>query len=114
MGTLTPCLWFDRQAEPAAKFSTSVFPEVENRPSRCGWLTDRFGLCGPVVPPALLKLVMDKDRGRRTRALKEMRTMVKLDLAALERAADDLKAARAARKVGRQPTPPTPSGKPPV
>ena len=24
--SLTPCLWFDREAEDAAKFYTSVFP----------------------------------------------------------------------------------------
>ncbi len=32
MKPMTPCLWFDDQAEEAAKFYTSIFPELQDRP----------------------------------------------------------------------------------
>jgi predicted 3-demethylubiquinone-9 3-methyltransferase (glyoxalase superfamily) len=41
MGKLTPCLWFDTQAEEAANFYTSVFPS-----SRIVGVS-RFGKAGP-------------------------------------------------------------------
>jgi predicted 3-demethylubiquinone-9 3-methyltransferase (glyoxalase superfamily) len=57
-------------------------------PSQCGWLTDRFGLSWQVVPRRLRELMTDPDPGRRERATAAMLTMVKLDVAALEAAAD--------------------------
>ena len=54
---------------------------------RCGWLTDRFGLSWQVVPEALERLMTDEDPGVRERVAKEMLGQVKLDVAALERAA---------------------------
>ena len=41
MKGITPCLWFDTQAEEAARFYTSVFPN-----SKLGEIT-RFGEAGP-------------------------------------------------------------------
>jgi len=57
-------------------------------PGPCGWLKDRFGLSWQVVPKRLTQLLGDKDRGRAGRAMEAMMKMGKIDIAALERAAD--------------------------
>ncbi|HRI45100.1 MAG TPA: VOC family protein [Fimbriimonadaceae bacterium] len=54
----------------------------------CGWLKDRFGLSWQIVPRRLMELLADPDQGRAKRAMEAMMTMVKLDIAAIDRAAD--------------------------
>ena len=49
---------------------------------QCGWLKDRFGLCWQIVPTRLPDLI------KTANGMKAMMTMVKFDLAALERAAE--------------------------
>ncbi len=156
MQKITPFLWFDGQAEDAARFYVSLFPDshldgITRSPadtpsgkagtvltvqftlagtryvalnggpqfpfteavsfqiacadqaevdrlwaalsdggaeSRCGWLKDRWGLSWQVVPTRLQELFADPDPGRARRATEAMLTMGKLDIAALERAAD--------------------------
>ena len=56
--------------------------------SVCGWLKDRFGLSWQVVPRRLNELMTDPDTERSQRAMKAMLGMKKLDLAALQAAAD--------------------------
>ena len=147
---VTPFLWFNDQAEPAARFYTSLIansrvldvsragpkgpvmtvtfelggqrfvalnggPVYEPTPafsifvacrsqvevdrlwgsltrggeeSRCGWLVDRYGLSWQIIPNRLPELLSDPDPGRASRALAAMMTMQKIDVAALERAAD--------------------------
>src|SRR5687768_16308792 len=55
---------------------------------QCGWLKDRYGLAWQVVPEGMLELLNDPDKGRTTRAMQAMFGMKKLDLAALQAAAD--------------------------
>ncbi|MGY1746230.1 VOC family protein [Blastococcus sp. SYSU D00695] len=56
--------------------------------SECGWLKDRYGVSWQVTPTRLMELQADPDLDRRQRAVQAMFTMRKLDIAALERAAD--------------------------
>jgi predicted 3-demethylubiquinone-9 3-methyltransferase (glyoxalase superfamily) len=156
IGKVTPCLWFDGQAEQAASFYVSLLPdsridkvfrspadtpsgpagmvlaveftlagnkfsglnggpqfqfteavsfqircddqaEVDRlwaalsdggSPSQCGWLKDRWGLSWQIVPARLFQLIGDADAARSRRAMQAMLKMTKLDIAALERAAD--------------------------
>ena len=154
-GTITPNLWFDTEAEEAAAFYVSVFPnsrilnvthyteagpreagmvltvEFELNGQRfvginggpnftfdeaisfeidcesqeeidfywerltdggeegpCGWLKDRYGLSWQVVPTGMAELFADTDKERARRAMEAMLKMRKLDLAALQAAAD--------------------------
>ncbi len=146
---ITPFLWFNSDAEPAAKLYTSIFENsritdisragdkvmsvtfelagqrimalnggphyqltpafslfvsVESqaeldriwgalladggKPTRCGWLVDRFGLSWQVIPTVLGKLMGDPDPARAGRAVQAMMGMIKLDIAELERVAN--------------------------
>ncbi len=58
------------------------------REDRCGWLVDRFGVSWQIIPRRLIELVNDPDPGRAQRAMEEMLTQRRIDIAALERAAD--------------------------
>jgi predicted 3-demethylubiquinone-9 3-methyltransferase (glyoxalase superfamily) len=59
------------------------------QPSQCGWLKDRFGLSWQIVPSILPRLLADPDRAKSQRVMAAMLKMIKLDIAALEAAADD-------------------------
>jgi predicted 3-demethylubiquinone-9 3-methyltransferase (glyoxalase superfamily) len=56
--------------------------------SQCGWLKDRFGLSWQVVPIGMEQLLSDADPARAQRAMQAMLGMRRLDLAAIEAAAD--------------------------
>jgi predicted 3-demethylubiquinone-9 3-methyltransferase (glyoxalase superfamily) len=155
MRKITPFLWFDAEAEEAATFYASLFPDshvgsvsryTEAGPgpagtamtvefelagqaftglnggpefpfteavsfqvscadqaevdrlwdalteggteSQCGWLKDRYGLSWQLVPTRLPELLGDPDPARAQRAMQAMLGMKKLDVAALEAAAD--------------------------
>ncbi|HEX2584570.1 MAG TPA: VOC family protein [Steroidobacteraceae bacterium] len=151
---ITPCLWFDGDAEEAAKFYVSLLPnsridtvfrsptdtpsgkagtvltveftlagtqylglnggpnytfnqavsfmincdtqeEVdrlwntikrEGKEIACGWISDKWGLPWQIVPKRLSELIKDPDPARARRAMEAMMKMVKIDIAALERA----------------------------
>ena len=55
---------------------------------QCGWLHDRYGLAWQVVPANLGELLGDPDPERAGRAVAAMLSMVKIDIAAIEAAAD--------------------------
>jgi predicted 3-demethylubiquinone-9 3-methyltransferase (glyoxalase superfamily) len=156
MQKISPCLWFDHQAEEAANFYVSLFddaavtdvsryPEGSPGPagqvmlvtfrlagqefqalnggpefhfteaislfvhckdqaevdrlwsaltsgggeeSQCGWLKDRFGLSWQIVPDRLGELLSDPDPERAQRAMQAMLQMQKIDVQALEDAAN--------------------------
>lgn len=54
----------------------------------CGWCKDRFGVSWQITPTRLMELIRDQDQGRAFRAMEAMTKMVKIDIAALEAAAD--------------------------
>ena len=54
----------------------------------CGWLKDRFGLSWQIVPTILDELISDPDTAKGQRAMAAMLQMRKLDIAALQRAAE--------------------------
>lgn len=154
---IAPCLWFVDNAETAARFYTSVFPnssidkvhkaavdtpgtkagsvlfveftlagqryqalnggphdafndaislsvdcadqaEVDRywsaltadggKPVQCGWLKDKYGLSWQIVPHRLLELMADPDSAKSKRAFEAMLKMVKIDIAAIEKAAN--------------------------
>ena len=156
MSKISPCLWFDGDAEEAARFYVSLLPdsriervqrsimdgpwgkaggvlvvefslagqhflalnggmkvdythaisfsidcadqaEVDRlwdavsanggTPVQCGWIRDRWGVSWQIVPTALPKLLRDPDAAKAQRVMQAMMKMVKLDIAALERAA---------------------------
>ena len=141
--SITPFLWFDNNAEEAARFYVSIFPDasIDNvspmsvtftlqgqkflglnggptftftpaislfvsvetqaevdmlwdaflagggEASRCGWLEDKFGLSWQIIPTALTDLLSDDDSDKAERVMSAMMKMVKIDIAALHRAA---------------------------
>ncbi|WP_269539565.1 VOC family protein [Cerasicoccus fimbriatus] len=157
---ITPCLWFDGDAEEAAEFYVSLVPDsrIESKfrsptdthsgpsdsvltvdftlagqryvglnggpmfkfseavsfqihcdnqeevdrvwdalldggqPMACGWIKDRWGLTWQIVPTRLLELINDPDSAKAKRAMESMMTMMKIDIAELEKTANGEKA----------------------
>jgi predicted 3-demethylubiquinone-9 3-methyltransferase (glyoxalase superfamily) len=56
--------------------------------SQCGWLKDRWGLSWQIIPDRLGELLGDPDPGRSQRAMQAMLQMQKIDIQALEDAAN--------------------------
>jgi predicted 3-demethylubiquinone-9 3-methyltransferase (glyoxalase superfamily) len=56
------------------------------KPQACGWLIDRYGLRWQIVPAAFDEMMRDTDQARSKRVTDAMLKMVKLDIAALEKA----------------------------
>jgi predicted 3-demethylubiquinone-9 3-methyltransferase (glyoxalase superfamily) len=55
---------------------------------QCGWLKDKYGFSWQVVPAVLPKLLASPDRGKAARVMDAMMRMTKLDIQALQDAAD--------------------------
>jgi predicted 3-demethylubiquinone-9 3-methyltransferase (glyoxalase superfamily) len=60
--------------------------EGGGKPQACGWLIDRFGLRWQMVPAVLDEMMREGDAARSKRVTDAMLKMVKLDIAALEKA----------------------------
>jgi len=155
MTRITPCLWFDGDAEEAANLYVSVFKnakiteisrygdagplpkgtvltvafELDGQPftalnggpqykfteavsfqipcetqgevdhywngltaggseQPCGWLKDRFGVSWQVVPNRLIELIKTPDTAKARRVMEAMFKMKKIDVAAIEAAAN--------------------------
>jgi len=54
----------------------------------CGWLKDRWGLSWQIIPDRLMELIRDPDPERSHRAVQAMLQMHRIDIAAVEAAAD--------------------------
>ncbi len=57
-------------------------------PTACGWIKDPFGISWQIVPRTFMELIRDKDAKKVKAVMDAMMTMVKLDVAALEKAYD--------------------------
>jgi predicted 3-demethylubiquinone-9 3-methyltransferase (glyoxalase superfamily) len=55
-------------------------------PLQCGWITDPFGVTWQIVPRRFTELIRDRNPAKVKAVMDAMLTMVKLDVAALERA----------------------------
>lgn len=62
----------------------STVPEAE----QCGWVKDKYGLSWQIVPKRMIELISDPDQARAKRAMEAMLKMKRIDIAALEAAAD--------------------------
>ena len=56
------------------------------KPTQCGWIKDPFGLSWQIVPRRFTALIGDRDPTKVKAVIEAMMTMVKLDVAELERA----------------------------
>lgn len=62
------------------------FIAVGATPSQCGWIKDPFGVSWQIVPRRFTELIRDPDARKVAAVMAAMLQMVKLDVAALERA----------------------------
>ena len=60
--------------------------EGGGKPQACGWLIDKFGVRWQIVPSMMDELLGDKDPARSKRATDAVMKMVKLDIAAIQKA----------------------------
>lgn len=77
----------DDQAEVDEYWSKLV--SAGATPSQCGWITDQFGVTWQIVPRRFMELIADKNPQKVQAVMNAMLSMIKLDVAALERAYDD-------------------------
>lgn len=59
------------------------------KPTQCGWIKDPFGLTWQIVPRRFMELIRDDDARKVKAVMDAMMTMVKLDVATLERAYEE-------------------------
>lgn len=55
-------------------------------PTQCGWITDPFGLSWQIVPRRFMELIADDNPAKVQAVMAAMLEMIKLDVAALEKA----------------------------
>ncbi len=84
--TLTPATSLFVSCETQAEIDTlwEKLLEGGGKPSRCGWLQDKYGLSWQLVPPILGVYLQDPDRVKAKRVMEAMLQMNKLDIATLE------------------------------
>lgn len=64
----------------------NAIAEGGGKPQACGWIIDRYGVRWQIVPAKFDEMMRDKDKARSKRVTDAMLKMVKLDIAALEKA----------------------------
>jgi predicted 3-demethylubiquinone-9 3-methyltransferase (glyoxalase superfamily) len=78
-------IYCDSQAEAdRLTDALSAVPEAE----QCGWVKDKYGLSWQIVPIRLLALLTDSDPRKAERAMTAMLNMKRIDITAIERAAE--------------------------
>jgi len=65
----------------------------DEKAQQCGWLKDKFGVSWQIFPTRLIELLGDPDREKSQRVMREMLSMRKIEIDALERAAAPVPAA---------------------
>ncbi len=65
------------------------FLQAGAEPVQCGWIRDPFGLSWQIVPRRFAELIGDSDPARVQAVMSAMMKMVKLDVAALEKAYEE-------------------------
>jgi predicted 3-demethylubiquinone-9 3-methyltransferase (glyoxalase superfamily) len=75
----------DSQAETDRYWNAIIANGGNEAP--CGWCRDRWGFAWQITPRRLLELVYGPDRDAGRRAMDAMLTMMKIDIAEIERAA---------------------------
>jgi predicted 3-demethylubiquinone-9 3-methyltransferase (glyoxalase superfamily) len=89
----------DFQFTPAVSFMVTCATQAEideywakltdgGKTMACGWLTDKFGVTWQITPETMDAMLNDPDKAKAERVMNAMMGMVKLDIAALERARD--------------------------
>ena len=63
--------------------------EAGATPTQCGWIKDPFGISWQIVPRRFMELIRDTNPTKVKAVMDAMMEMVKLDVAALERAYDE-------------------------
>jgi predicted 3-demethylubiquinone-9 3-methyltransferase (glyoxalase superfamily) len=87
--TFNPAVSFVVNCETQAEVDHHWDKLVEGgKPIQCGWLVDKYGLSWQIVPTALPRLLQDPDPAKANRVMQAMMKMIKLDIAALENAAN--------------------------
>jgi predicted 3-demethylubiquinone-9 3-methyltransferase (glyoxalase superfamily) len=76
--------WRPKPRPIASPTHSLPVPEAE----QCGWVKDRFGVSWQIVPRQLIRLIGDANRDRARRTFDAMMQMKRIDIAALERAAN--------------------------
>ncbi|MNV92562.1 3-demethylubiquinone-9 3-methyltransferase [compost metagenome] len=76
----------DDQAETDRLWDAIV--SAGGQESQCGWCKDRWGVNWQITPRRLMAFYDDPDPSRAKAAFEAMMTMKKIDIAALEAAAD--------------------------
>ncbi len=66
----------------------SAFTADGGKPVQCGWLKDKYGLSWQIIPRQLVELLASSDPARGKRVMEAMMGMVKIDVAALQAAAN--------------------------
>jgi predicted 3-demethylubiquinone-9 3-methyltransferase (glyoxalase superfamily) len=66
-----------------------VLVKAGAKPTACGWIKDPFGLSWQIVPRRFTELIRDQDPKKVKAVMDAMMTMVKLDVAGLERAYEE-------------------------
>jgi predicted 3-demethylubiquinone-9 3-methyltransferase (glyoxalase superfamily) len=60
--------------------------EAGGKPTQCGWINDPFGVTWQIIPKRFMELMGDRNPKKREAVVSAMMKMVKLDVAALEKA----------------------------